>query len=203
MMIKMKKTLLLMLLFPILLLGQKKEAVYKKLANLTCDCAAKKAQEKNLTSYDLGICIFDALDQLDVKDRKTISYNPDKKIETGMDIAKNVGVEMAIICPNYIKITKDEDPPVVDSTQAIEIKTIKGSIDSMVSNGLKFIYIIDDNHLKKEFLWLDAFEGDSLFIKGKAAIGDSIEIQYIETNYFDPKENTYRKYNVISSIKLL
>ena len=120
-----------------------------------------------------------------------------------MDIAKNVGVEMAIICPNYIKITKDEDPPVVDSTQAVEIKTIKGSIDSMVSNGLKFIYIIDDNHLKKEFLWLDAFEGDSLFIKGKAAIGDSIEIQYIETNYFDPKENIYRKYNVISSIKLL
>ena len=200
----MKNIQLLILFLPLILLGQKKEAVYKKLANLTCDCAEKKAKEKNLTSYDLGICIFDALDQLDVKDRKTISYNPDKKIETGIDIAKSVGVEMAIICPKYIKITKEEEPPVmIDSTQAVPINTIKGSIDSMVSNGLKFIYIIDDNHLKKEFLWLDAFEGDSLFIKGKAAIGDTIEIEYIETNYFDPKENTYRKYNVISSIKLL
>ena len=203
-MIKMKNTLLLLLLFPIFLLGQKKEAVYKKLANLTCDCAEKKAKEKNLTSYDLGICIFDALDQLDEKDRKTISYNPDKKVETGFDIAKNVGVEMAFICPQYIKTTKEEEPPqMIDSTQAVAVNTIKGTIDSMVSNGLKFIYIIDDNHLKKEFLWLDAFDGDSLFIKGKAAIGDTIEIQYIETNYFDPKENAYRKYNVISSIKLL
>ncbi len=200
----MKNIQLLILFLPLILLGQKKEAVYKKLANLTCDCAEKKAKEKNLTSYDLGICIFDALDQLDVKDRKTISYNPDKKIETGIDIAKSVGVEMAIICPKYIKITKEEEPPVmIDSTQAVPINTIKGSIDSMVSNGLKFIYIIDDNHLKKEFLWLEAFEGDSLFIKGKAAIGDTIEISYIETNYFDPKENAYRIYNVITSIKLL
>ena len=201
----MKNIQLLILFLPLILLGQKKEAVYKKLANLTCDCAEKKAKEKNLTSYDLGICIFDALDQLDVKDRKTISYNPDKKIETGMDIAKSVGVEMAIICPKYIKTTKEEEePPVmIDSTQAVAINTIKGNIDSMVSNGLKFIYIIDDNHLKKEFLWLEAFEGDSLFIKGKATIGDTIEIHYIETNYFDPKENAYRIYNVITSIKLL
>lgn len=200
----MKKIQLLTLLLPIFLMSQKKEAVYKKLANLTCDCAEKKAKEKSLTSYDLGICIFDALDQLDVKDRKTISYNPDKKIETGMDIAKSVGIEMAIICPKYIKATKEEEPPVmIDSTQAVAVNTIKGSIDSLVSNGLKFIYIIDDNHLKKEFLWLDAFEGDSLFIKGKAAIGDIIEIQYVESIYFDPKENSYRKYNVITSIKLL
>lgn len=200
----MKNIQLLILFLPLILLGQKKEAVNKKLANLTCDCAEKKAKEKNLTSYDLGICIFDALDQLDVKDRKTISYNPDKKIETGIDIAKSVGVEMAIICPKYIKITKEEEPPVmIDSTQAVPINTIKGSIDSMVSNGLQFIYIIDDNHLKKEFLWLEAFEGDSLFIKGKAAVGDTIEIHYTEKNYFDPKENSYRKYNVITSIKLL
>ena len=194
-----------MLLFPFFLLGQKKEAVYKKLANLACDCTKEKSKIKKLTKYDLGICLFDALDQLNEKERKIISYNPDNKMETVKSIAIGTGVEMGIICPDFIKTSEEEEePPVmIDSTQAVAINTIKGTIDSMVSNGLKFIYIIDDNHLKKEFLWLDAFEGDSLFIKGKAAIGDTIEIEYIETNYFDPKENTYRKYNVISSIKLL
>ncbi len=192
-----------MLLFPFFLLGQKKEAVYKKLANLTCDCAKNKGKDKKLSESDLGICIFESLDKLDEKERKTINYDPDKKMESVEKIAESVGLEMAIICPSIISAMSEEEPPKVIEDQKTIANTIKGNIDSMLANDLKFIYIIDDNHLKKEFLWLDAFDGDSLFIKGKAAVGDTIEIQYVEKNYFDPKANSYRKYNVITSIKLL
>lgn len=202
-MIKMKKTLLLLLLFPIFLLGQKKEAVYKKLANLTCDCSKNKGKDKKLSEADLGICIFESLDKLDEKERKTINYDPDKKMESVEKIAESVGLEMAIICPSIISAMSEEEPPKVIEDQPAIANTIKGNIDSMVANDLKFIYIIDDNHLKKEFLWLDTFDGDSLFIKGKAAVGDTIEIKYVEKNYFDPKANSYRKYNVITAVKLL
>lgn len=202
----MKKVLLLLLL-PVVLIAQKKEAVYKKLAALTCECSTNKGAEK-LTETDLGLCIFEALNTLNEKERKVIGYNPDKKSASLEKIAENVGVEMALICPKIFTSILDEeakdDLTVEDATvdEVIE-SSHKGTFEVMSAVEFNTITITDETNTKREFIWLFSFEGDALLIKGKIVKGDKIEVFYREQEFFDPKTKAYKIYNEITEVKLL
>ena len=196
----MKKLLILLLALPLGIVAQKKEAVYKKLATITCDCASKK-DPNEITETDLGICIFESLDKLDEKEKKIIGYNPDKKMETIEKVAESVGIEMAVICPKvFSKLGAEEEtteePPLVDTF-------VTGTLESITTNEFKTINVIDENSAKRSFIWLFSFDGDTLFIKNKVVKGDKLEIHYREQEFFDPKTNSYQKYNEIIEIKLL
>lgn len=197
------KKLLLLLVFPVLLMAQKKEAVYKKLATLTCECSSNKGSEK-LTETDLGLCIFDALNTLNEKERKIIGYNPDKKSSSIEKIAESVGVEMALICPKVFTNILSEEDAVVEDTQAEVIESShKGAFEMIVSNEFNTVTITDETNTKREFIWLFPFEGDTLFMKGKIVKGDKIEVFYREQEFFDPKTKTYKIFNEITEVKLL
>ena len=198
------KKLLLLLLFSIAMTAQKKEAVYKKLAALTCECATNKGTEK-LTETELGLCIFESLGMLDEKDRKAIGYNPDKKSTSLERIAENVGVEMALLCPKVFSNILDEetDGYVADEVEEIIASSHKGTFESMTSAEFNTITITDESNTKREFIWLFSFEGDSLFIKDKIVKGDKIEVFYAEQQFFDPKTKTYKIYNEITEVKFL
>jgi hypothetical protein len=198
----MKKLLLLLLALPLVIVAQKKEAVYKKLANVTCECASKK-DPNEITETDLGICIFESLDKLDEKERKVIGYNPDKKMETIEKVAESVGIEMAVICPKvFSKLGAEEDEEVTEEPPLVDTFVI-GTMESITSNEFKTIHVIDENNAKRAFLWLFSFDGDTLFIKNKVVKGDKLEIHYREQEFFDPKTNSYQKYNEIIEVKLL
>jgi len=195
----MNKFLTLVFLLPLLTIAQKKEAVYKKLANVTCECAGKK-DPATITETDLGICIFESLDKLNDKEKKVIGYNPDKKMETISVVAESVGIEMAITCPQvFSKLNSTEEPPLVEMDDLTAI----GTLESITSNEFKMIHLLDESNEPKQFIWLFSFEGDALFIKNKVVKGDKLEIHYREQEIFDPKTNSYRKYNEITEIKLL
>jgi hypothetical protein len=196
------KKLLVLLLFPILVMAQKKEDVYKKVAALTCECSTNKGTDK-LTETDLGLCIFEALGMLSDKEKKIINYNPESKSKAIEKIAENVGVEMALICPKVFSKLMDDDQVVEKVVEEVISSSYKGTFDSIVSNGFNIITIIDESNTKREFIWLFSFEGDAMFIKGKIVKGDKIEIFYTEQSFFDPKTKTYKIYNEISEIKLL
>lgn len=197
------KKLLLLLLFPVVMMAQKKEAVYKKLAAFTCECATNKGTEK-LTETELGFCIFESLGMLDEKERKIIGYNPDKKSASLERIAENVGVEMALLCPKvFANILGEESEYVVEETEEIIASSHKGTFESMTAGEFNTIVITDESNTKRAFIWLFSFEGDSLFIKDKIVKGDKVEIFYTEQQFFDPKTKTYKIYNEITEVKLL
>lgn len=198
------KKMLLLLVFPMLLVAQKKEGVYKKLAALTCECSSNKGTEK-LTETDLGLCIFEALNTLNEKERKIIGYNPDKKSATIEKIAESVGVEMVLICPKvFSNILSEEDEVTTEDAQAEVIESShKGTFDTLVSNEFNTVTIIDETNTKREFIWLFPYEGDALFIKEKIVKGDKIEVFYREQEFYDPKTKTYKIYNEITEVKLL
>jgi hypothetical protein len=201
----MKKTLWLVLL-PFVMVAQKKEAVYKKLAALTCECSTNKGTEK-LTETDLGLCIFEALNTLNEKERKVIGYNPDKKSSSLEKIAENVGVEMALICPKIFTSILDEGSGEAVAEDAAVDEVIesshKGTFEAISALEFNTISIIDETNTKREFIWLFSFEGDALLIKGKIVKGDKIEVFYREQEFFDPKTKTYKIYNEITEVKLL
>ena len=195
----MKKLLMLLLVLPLGLAAQKKEAVYKKLASTTCDCASKK-DPNQLTETDLGICIFESLDKLEDKEKKAIGYNPDKKMETIEKIAESVGLEMAVICPNvFSKLGQEEEGATEEAVDTF----VTGTLESITSNEFKTIHVMDENNASRAFIWLFSFDGDTLFIKNKVVKGDKLEVHYREQEFFDPKTNSYQKYNEITEIKLL
>ncbi|WP_162126852.1 hypothetical protein [Flavobacterium phycosphaerae] len=196
----MRKTILLFL-FPVLLWAQKKEAIYKKLATYTCDCVGGK---KEVTDVNLGVCIFEALGQLSNKERRNIDVNQDDKMKAIQNIAESVGIEMAIICPDvFAKIAenKAEDTAISDEDELDLFYT--GTFESMATQEFNTIILLDEKNEKQEFVWLFTFEGDNLFIKNKIVKGDKLEIHYRQQDFFDPKQNKYRIYNEITSIKLL
>lgn len=199
------KKLLLLLLFTVTMTAQKKEAVYKKLAALTCECATNKGTEK-LTETELGLCIFQSLAMLDEKERKIIGYNPDRK-STSLDrIAENVGVEMALLCPKvFLNMLNEESAGLIAEDEVVEViaSSHKGSFESITSAEFNTITITDESNTKREFIWLFSFVGDSLFIKDKIVKGDKIEVFYTEQQFFDPKTKTYKIYNEITQVKLL
>lgn len=199
----MKNATLLLLFFTAFSFAQKKEVVFKKLADATCECTKAKG-EATITDISLGLCIFQSLDKLTPKEQKIIGYNPEKKMETIEGVAENVGLEMALICPDiFANMNDSEDEVVAEEATAAEDPSIIGTFDSMVSNEFVTIKIIDENKGKKDFIWLFPFDGDTLFIKKKVDKGEKIQIYYREQEFFDPKTNSYQKYNEITEIKLL
>lgn len=194
----MKLNLLLFLL-PIAVMAQKKEMVYKKLATSTCECITPK----EVTDINLGICIFDAINKLSEKERKTVNVDIDNKMASIEKIAESVGLEMAVICPDvFLKIAKDdtEEPPLVEEELDL---FYTGTFESMATVEFNTIYLLDDKNIKQEFIWLFSFDGDNLFVKNKIVKGDNLEIHYRQQEFFDPKQNKYRIYNEITSVKLL
>lgn len=182
-------------------MAQKKEVVYKKLASSTCECVSTK----EITDINLGICIFDAMNKLNEKERKIVGVDIDNKMASVEKIAEAVGLEMATICPDvFIKMAKDEsgDETLVADEDELDL-FYTGTFDSMVSNEFNTVFLMDDKNAKQEFIWLFSFEGDNLFTKNKIVKGDKLEIHYRQQDFFDPKQNKYRIYNEITSVKLL
>ncbi|NNT71102.1 hypothetical protein HKT18_02630 [Flavobacterium sp. IMCC34852] len=195
------KLKLLLLLMPFALVAQKKEIVYKKLANSTCECI----KTKEVTDINLGICIFDAINKLTEKERKTVNVDIDDKMASIEKIAESVGLEMATICPDvFLKIAKESDTEETYVAQEDELDLFyTGTFESIAAVEFNTIYLLDDKNVKQEFIWLFSFDGDNLFIKNKIVKGDKLEIHYRQQEFFDPKQNKYRIYNEITSIKLL
>lgn len=198
----MKNATLLLLFFTAFSFAQKREVVFKKLAESTCECTKAKGEE-TISDISLGLCIFQSLDKLTPKEQKVIGYNPEKKMETIEGVAENVGLEMALICPEIFAKMSDSEEEATEEVADVEDTFIVGTYDSMVSKEFVTIKIIDENKAVKDFIWLFPFDGDTLFIKKKVDKGEKIEVHYREQEFFDPKTNSYQKYNEITEIKLL
>lgn len=195
------KLKLLLFLMPLGLMAQKKEIVYKKLANSTCECITTK----EVTDINLGICIFDAINKLTDKERKTVNVDIDDKMASIEKIAESVGLEMAVICPEvFVKIAKESDTEETFVAEEDELDLFyTGTFENIAAVEFNTIYLLDDKNVKQEFIWLFSFDGDNLFIKNKIVKGDKLEVHYRQQEFFDPKQSKYRIYNEITSIKLL
>ncbi len=193
----MKKITILLVLICSYSFAQKKEVLYKKVASLTCECTTAKKTDK-LSDEDFGFCILISLNKLTPKEQKIIGYDSNEKSEIKDEIAENIGIEMALICPEiFSKIESEEQVEEVPDLVFI------GIFNTTVSNEFNTIKVTYENKVTKDFIWLFPFDGDSLLIKKKIVKGDKIEIRYREQSFFDPKTNDYKNYLEILEIKLL
>lgn len=183
--------------------AQKKEAVYKKIAEKSCDCAMKIGAAK-IGEAELGLCLFEGLNSLEAKDLKIIGVNPDKKMESLESIAEPIGIQMAMTCPQVFQGMMNQEESALQNNEASkQTFTNSGVVEGLTANEFKSIKIKDASNTVQEFIWLTQFEGDSLLINGKVVKGDKVEIVFTEEQFFDVKTNAYKAFNIIKSIKLL
>jgi len=198
----MKKILLLLSLLPTVLFAQKKEEVIKKLANLACECTKDKTE---VTETALGLCLLESVGKLSDKEKKVIGFTSGNEAEAIGKIAEEIGTQMAFVCPEvFSKLQsegeEDATEEVVEDEPAL---SFTGTFEVMTSNEFNTLVLVNEAKERKEFIWLFAFEGDSLLIKNKISKGDKIEVEYSELEFFDAKSKTYKVYNEISYLKLL
>jgi len=200
----MKKLWALLLLIVFTVQAQKKEAVYKKLAQFTCDCAKKK-DLSTVTELDLGLCIFSSLNQISDKEKKEIDYNPDDKTALSETLAENIGIEMAIICPDVMTAISEknnfEEPQITE--EETDVLSMKVTYVSRTTQEFITIEVLKDDNQKEHFIWLFPFTGDTLLIKDKIDKGDKLEVFYREQQFFDPKTHAYAIYKEIVEIRML
>jgi hypothetical protein len=183
--------------------AQKKDAVYKKIAEKSCDCAMKIGAAK-IGEAELGLCLFEGLNSLEAKDLKIIGVNPDKKMESLESIAEPIGIQMAMTCPQVFQGMMNQEESALQNNEASkQTFTNSGVVEGLTANEFKSIKIKDASNTVQEFIWLTQFEGDSLLINGKVVKGDKVEIVFTEEQFFDVKTNAYKAFNIIKSIKLL
>lgn len=200
----MKKSILLtaMLIASAGVSAQKKEAIYKKLAEKSCDCSMKKGAP-NIGEVELGLCLLEAVNTLDAKEQKIMGINPNKKMESIEKLAEGIGVEMALTCPQVFQNMKDDNGEALFQNGDAASLTNSGVVEDIISNEFRIIRIKDESGASQEFIWLTQFESDSLLLKGKVVKGDKVEVAFTEQQFYDLKSNAYRAYKVIKAIKLL
>jgi hypothetical protein len=204
----MKKIIFLLFIASSLVTAQKKEVVYKKLANLSCECVTAKGDVK-ITELELGLCLYEALGNLTEKEAKTVGYNPDKKLASVEKIAENVGIEMAFICPKVFNNIEGYESETVEEVTAVAFddeviqSSYKGTFELIKAQEFNTIIIIDESNSPRSFIWLYPFEGDKLFINNKIVKGDKIEVFYTEQKYYDAASKTYKIFNEITKVNLL
>lgn len=194
------KKIFLLLLLPTFLFAQKKEEIIKKLANFACECTKDKTEVSETT---LGLCLLESVGKLSDKEKKTIGFTSGKESESIKSIAEDIGIQMAFVCPDVFSKLQTSDEVAEEEYEEEPALSFTGTFEIMTTNEFNTIVLINDAKEKKEFIWLFAFEGDSLLIKNKIAKGDKIEVEYAELEFFDAKSKTYKVYNEISYLKLL
>lgn len=188
-------------LFTLLSFSQKKEDIYKKIANSCCERLNEKKSSK-LTELDLGFAILQVLGDLNEKEKNIIGFNSSKAEESLEKIGEPIGIQMAMACPSIFASLVDENGKNL-LEESSNGNSLRGTIEELVSNDFKKIKLKNDKGEIIEFLWLSAFSTDSILVNNKVVKGDKVEINFNEENFFDPKSNSYKKYNVIKGIKFL
>lgn len=135
----------------------------------------------------------------------------DEGREMGENVGRQIGIELAISCPNFIKFFMeakgknpfDDDvppplPPMVDKLE-------EGTLVGIETKGFTFVLLKNDNQEVRRFLWAGKFENAELLqFNLKNYKGKRIRLYYQETPpLYDAKNNNYQKYKSILRLEVL
>lgn len=89
------------------------------------------------------------------------------------------------------------------SPQSSDTKTFTGTVTTVENEPFVVFSIKDDLGKTARFFWLDFVQCDSDLISHYATLtGSTIKVQYRSQEFFDPKINEYRQFNIIQSVNI-
>lgn len=160
-------------------------------------------QQRNLK---IGLCWIDAAMPYKKQLKTDYNINLDNiNRANGEKLGKVIGTKMASVCPDKLmRITQEQLP--TDSDMEINIETaFRGSV-TKIENELFVVFSIKDELTGKVYklLWLNHVKSQfDLMSDYESLINQLVDCSYKIQEFFDPKINEYRRFNVLTEIKIV
>lgn len=217
---KMKK-LVLLALFTISQLSFSqnltKEKLKEKLGKELCeDISTKTITEKNF-EFTLGLSMMKVIknNKAEVEHHYgTVMFGEGGVLEK---IGEDMGEQMITVCPDvfekmqgigvldtYIEDAKQEmlaDTSNVDYDEEYEEPSVKGKFLSSKLEAFKTIQIEENNGDISKYILLHNFENSNLILQNKLKVNDKVQIYYYEDIVYDPKQNKFLEFKVLTDIQ--
>ena len=175
-----------------------------KILEKTCDCVNKVSDSLEIDKYnlELGVCMIEASMPYKKQLRKDFDINMDKIDMEGEKLGRLIGVKMASFCPNsLLKLTKRSAKT---ESKVVMEDTISGMVLKVEADFFVIISLKDNIGKTTKFYWLSFVESNIEMPSFYSSLaGKSVEISYKKEEYFDPKIEQYRSFNIITKLKLV
>lgn len=172
-----------------------------------CDCVNEEflqtsnEQQRNLK---LGLCWIDAAMPYKTEIKTDYKINLDKLNGTqGEKLGKIIGVKMASACPDKLMKVSQEQLP-ADAEISIET-AFRGAVVK-IENDFFVVFSIKDELTGKiyKLLWLHPVKSPFDIINDYPSLMNQVvDCSYTTQELFDPRINEYRRFNVLTEIRII
>lgn len=206
------------------------QAYLDSIALKSCNCLNELPDSLSNNEYTLrtGLCMMKASEPYSKKLKKDFGINFNEiDREGGEELGRIIGLKLITVCPEFIeKMTKvmssdyAEDrintsndiivqddlslPEIVEDTDAddmLEVEISEGVITKIENENFVVFSLKDESGKITKFYWLTFVEADiELSGNYQSLLEKNVEIGYVKKDFFDPKINEYRTFNVIFDI---
>lgn len=171
-----------------------------ELTTKVCDCVRKIEDTTDEESYTMamGICMIESATPYKKELKKDYGIDFDNIDATGDKLGYQLGIKMAGKCPEVItRVSK------LSKTKEETQQTIEGTIVKIDSEPFVVFNIKDKKGKTGKYYWMKFIKTEKIDLptEYKNLIGKEVEIEYIEEEYFDPKIEQYRNFNIVQKMK--
>lgn len=198
----------LLLLIPILICMQGYSQSYvDEIAKESCECISGIDNSSDLEelSTQLGLCILQKAEPYRKKLKK--DYNIDfNHIDTqGEELGRVVAVKMISHCPESLMALAElgEDYEEQESEyEEVDLRNVSGEVTKIDTDLFVVFSVLDGNGKTSKYYWMSYINSeDGALGDYNSLIGEKVEISYQRLEFYDPKIDEYRLFNVIASFE--
>ena len=178
-----------------------------KIVEKACDCVSDIDKNGENYTIKLGLCMIEA----------SMPYAKQIKKDYGIDmigihgkdaqkLGQILGMKMASKCPNALieatnEVLEDDKVDIYGNLENTTNESVTGVINDIREETFVTLSIKDENGKISKYIWLTYVECEEDFLTNyKDYLGEEVTIKYQVQEFFDPKIQEYRNYNVITSV---
>jgi hypothetical protein len=181
-----------------------------KIVTESCNCMEQipDSLDKQESLMYVGTCMINASMPYKKKLKADFGINLDNiDNEAGEELGKIVGLRMVNKCPKALMRIANlaNEPEKGDSEKEVQAdsKIFTGTVTAIENEPFVVFSIKDDLGKSSRFFWLNFVQCDSDLVEHYSTlVGSTVKIQYSTSEFFDPKINEYRQFNIIQSVNI-
>lgn len=170
-------------------------------ARSACECAERMPANLNAGEVKMhaGICMIRAVVPFKERLRADHGIDLDHPGKDGERLGAIVGARMTQHCPvAMVRLVRAATPG--EAGQTVEM-TIEGTITRVEKEPFVILTLQDGEGRSTKLWWLQSVPSGIDFVNTYESLaGRQLKLSYQPRDFFDPRVNDYRKFNVISRI---
>lgn len=168
------------------------------IAAQACECIENLPETDDLeqANMNLGLCLLEACWPYKEEIKRDYGIDMDRIDVEGERLGQIVGIQVGMKCPQLLlKASKAMEGETVQDT---DIQSIKGEITKVENTDFVVFSLKDPNGKISKYYWFSFFNTNlELTANYKETTGKTAIIDYQVKEFFDPRIEQYRSYNII------